>query len=64
MKLVINTELCGDWAGNTWEQDGAAAETGVKSCAEYVQNNPQAFKTAYWLINSISIFSNETVGAN
>ncbi|KEQ80122.1 hypothetical protein M438DRAFT_349146 [Aureobasidium pullulans EXF-150] len=64
MKLVINTELCGDWAGNTWEQDGAAAETGVKTCAEYVQNNPQAFKTAYWLINSISIFSNETVGAN
>ena len=60
MKLVINTELCGDWAGNTWEADGAAAETGVKTCAEYVQNNPQAFKTAYWLINSISIFSNET----
>lgn len=61
LQLVINTDFCGDWAGNAWEADGCAARTGVATCAEYVQNNPKAFETSYWLFNSISIFSNETV---
>ncbi|KAG9584997.1 glycoside hydrolase family 16 protein, partial [Aureobasidium melanogenum] len=60
LQLVINTDFCGDWAGNTWESDGCAAKTGVATCAEYVQNNPKAFETSYWLFNSISIYSNET----
>ncbi|KAI4715496.1 hypothetical protein E4T48_08314, partial [Aureobasidium sp. EXF-10727] len=63
LQLVINTDFCGDWAGNTWEVDGCAAKTGVGSCAEYVANNPKAFETAYWLFDSIKIFSNETAGA-
>ena len=60
LQLVINTDFCGDWAGNTWEADGCAASTGVATCAEYVANHPKAFETAYWLFNSISVFSNET----
>jgi hypothetical protein len=61
LQLVINTDFCGDWAGDTWESDGCAAKTGVSTCAEYVQNNPEAFATAYWLFDSISIYSNETL---
>lgn len=61
LSLVINTDFCGDWAGDTWEADGCAAKTGVATCAEYVMNNPKAFETAYWLFNSISIYSNETI---
>ncbi|KAI5235413.1 hypothetical protein E4T42_09713 [Aureobasidium subglaciale] len=64
LQLVINTDFCGDWAGNTWEADGCAAKTGVSTCAEYVQINPKAFETAYWLFNSISIYSNETASGN
>jgi hypothetical protein len=61
LQLVINTDFCGDWADNSWEADGCAAKTGVATCAEYVMNNPKAFETAYWLFNSISIYSNETL---
>lgn len=64
LQLVINTDFCGDWAGNSWISDGCATKTGVATCAEYVQNNPKAFETAYWLFNSISIYSNETVTDN
>ncbi|KAK6005513.1 hypothetical protein QM012_007155 [Aureobasidium pullulans] len=64
LQLVINTDFCGDWAGNSWESDGCATQTRVATCAGYVQNNPKAFETAYWLFNSISIFSNETVTEN
>ncbi|KAG9599923.1 glycoside hydrolase family 16 protein, partial [Aureobasidium melanogenum] len=64
LQLVINTDFCGDWAGNSWNSDGCAASTGTAICAEYVQNNPKAFETAYWLFNSISIFSNETTTDN
>ncbi|KAG9858383.1 glycoside hydrolase family 16 protein, partial [Aureobasidium melanogenum] len=64
LQLVINTDLCGDWAGNSWNSDGCAAKTGVATCAEYVQNNPKAFETSFWLFNSISIFSNETTTDN
>lgn len=63
LQLVVNTDFCGDWAGNTWEADGCAAKTGVSTCAEYVEKNPKAFASAYWLFNSITVFSNETAGA-
>jgi hypothetical protein len=62
LSLVINTDFCGDWSGNTWESDGCQASTGVSTCNEYVANNPKAFESAYWLFDSISIFSNETLG--
>jgi hypothetical protein len=43
LSLVINTDMCGDWAGQTWGSSGCAAKTGVASCNEFVANNPQAF---------------------
>lgn len=57
MTIVIDTTFCGDWAGKVWTSSGAAAATGVATCAAYVQNNPQAFKDAYFEIASIKMYS-------
>lgn len=64
MNAIINIDFCGDWAGQTWQTDGAQArvahKTGVNypTCAEYVAKNPQAFKDAYFDISSIKFYSN------
>lgn len=54
-KLIINTTLCGDWAGNVWnlpeyQKCSALAPT----CEEFVRGNPEAFQEAYWTFNRIS----------
>ncbi|KAJ9621009.1 hypothetical protein H2203_007596 [Taxawa tesnikishii (nom. ined.)] len=59
LSLVINTALCGDWAGadGVWDaKDGCAAKTGASTCQAYVAQHPEAFRDAYWLINSIKTF--------
>lgn len=52
MKVIFNTALCGDWAGKEWDKS-CAAKTGVKTCQEYVQNNPDAFADAYWEVKDL-----------
>ncbi|KFY38681.1 hypothetical protein V494_04266 [Pseudogymnoascus sp. VKM F-4513 (FW-928)] len=57
-RFIFNINFCG-WAGNTWSsypQCSAAAAT----CKEYVAQNPEAFKDAYWLINSLKVYSEAT----
>ncbi|GAA6018617.1 hypothetical protein JCM11491_006168 [Sporobolomyces phaffii] len=64
LMLVINTNLCGVWASGTWgtslayagQSQSPASITGHNDCASYVQNNGNAFKNAYWGINSIKIY--------
>ena len=51
MQVVINTCLCGDWAGSAFSQDGCG-----NNCNDYVANNPSAFSDAYWQINYIKIY--------
>ncbi|KAF2144668.1 glycoside hydrolase family 16 protein, partial [Aplosporella prunicola CBS 121167] len=53
-RIVLNTDFCGEWAGqpHIW-QEGCAAKTGSSTCQEYVINNPEAFKEAYWEIRSM-----------
>ncbi|KAK4497435.1 hypothetical protein PRZ48_011886 [Zasmidium cellare] len=58
MALIMNIDFCGDWAGKTWEADGAANRTGVATCDEYVANHPTAFKDAYFDIASVKFYSN------
>jgi len=55
-RLVINTCLCGDWAGSVWEYSPCYESSGKVSCNDYVQNNPKAFQDAYWSINYITIY--------
>jgi len=58
MSMIINTELCGDWAGadywyNTVHQCGAS--TG-QTCPNHVKYNGAAFSDAYWEINYVKVF--------
>ena len=57
MKMMINTNVCGDWAGNVWSGSGCGSAGG--SCNQFVDSmdaNPDAFKEAYWSFNSIRIY--------
>lgn len=61
MQIIINTEICGSWAGTVWNTPGAdgkspATVTGVSTCDSFAANNPSAFEQAYWAINSIRVF--------
>ena len=52
--IIFDTTFCGDWAGSTFATD-CPAYTG-QTCASYVQNNPAAFRDAYWFINSLKVY--------
>jgi len=54
-KIVFDITFCGDWAGSAWESDKACTAR-APSCKEYVRRNPEAFKNAYWLINSLKVY--------
>ena len=45
---IINTTLCGDWAGSAgaWSGSGCAASTGISTCEKFVRQNGQAFNNA------------------
>lgn len=43
--LVINTDLCGDWAGAL-----------TPDCVNIVKNNPALYDQAYWEINSVKVY--------
>ncbi|KAH7097273.1 family 16 hypothetical endo-1,3(4)-beta-glucanase from glycoside hydrolase [Auriculariales sp. MPI-PUGE-AT-0066] len=59
-RIILNTSLCGDWAGSarTWSSSGCAARYG-SSCDAFVERNPHAFREAYWNISAIRVY--ETV---
>lgn len=69
--LVFDTTFCGDWAGQVWGSNAQCSALSG-SCTDYVANNPAVFDDAYWLINSIKVYSgaidmkrsaaNETIG--
>jgi hypothetical protein len=52
LKIIFDTTFCGEWAGRVWD-DTCAASTGVKTCEEYVQNNPEVFASAYWEVKAL-----------
>jgi hypothetical protein len=49
LEMIINCNLCGDWAGGAYPG-------GWDACNQIVRNQPSAFKDAYWLINSIKYY--------
>lgn len=53
-QIVFDNTFCGAWAGQAWSASscGSLAPT----CQEYVQNNPSAFKDAYWSVLSLRVF--------
>ncbi|OSD05800.1 glycoside hydrolase family 16 protein [Trametes coccinea BRFM310] len=60
---IFDTTLCGDWAGNVWNDAGSpgqeqscAQRTGVSTCADFVQNHGSSFADAYWEVNYVKIY--------
>merc|ERR1719197_1195931 len=52
LQMVFNIDFCGSW---TEQQFSACAPTN-SSCPDYVQENGNMFKEAYWLINSVLVY--------
>ncbi|KAH7100358.1 family 16 hypothetical endo-1,3(4)-beta-glucanase from glycoside hydrolase [Auriculariales sp. MPI-PUGE-AT-0066] len=54
--VIINTSLCGDWAGSSsaWAASGCSS-TG--SCVDYVNQNSGAFWTAYWDFAALRMYT-------
>ncbi|PIL30890.1 hypothetical protein GSI_07059 [Ganoderma sinense ZZ0214-1] len=60
---IFDTTLCGDWAGNVWNDAGApgqeqscAARVGISTCEDFVRNHGAAFADAYWEVNYVKIY--------
>ncbi|KAF1956794.1 hypothetical protein CC80DRAFT_516284 [Byssothecium circinans] len=62
LKIIFNTAFCGDWAGKVWDEGGCAKKTGAKTCQEYVMNNPEAFKDAYWEVAGLRFYEGGSKG--
>ncbi|KAH0357474.1 hypothetical protein KCU83_g692, partial [Aureobasidium melanogenum] len=54
--IVIDTTLCGIWAGGTSATSGCAASTGFKTCEDYVKNKPEDFRSAFWTFKYLRVF--------
>jgi len=52
LRIVLNTALCGDWAGAVFPQQCP----GLGACNSYVQGNPKKFTDAYWSVNYIDVY--------
>ncbi|KHN94185.1 Glycosyl hydrolase family 16 protein [Metarhizium album ARSEF 1941] len=55
MKLVININFCGDWAGTAWRASDVCTKV-ADTCNEYVANNPRAFSNTYWDVRYIEAY--------
>lgn len=63
--MIINTELCGDWAGANGvynNQYSCGSQTGQYNCVDNVKYNGANFKKAYWEINSIKVYTGRSGG--
>ncbi|KAM3419485.1 hypothetical protein BST61_g5410 [Cercospora zeina] len=66
MQLIFNIDFCGTWAGPTFNSNTSCPVLDPAnqwtSCNIYVGNNPQAFKEAYFAVNSIVIYQSAPAG--
>jgi Glycosyl hydrolases family 16 len=54
LNIVFDTTTCGDWAGKVWADSTCAAL--APTCEEFVAKNKEAFREAYWAVNSLKVF--------
>jgi len=65
-RIVFDTTLCGDDAGNKWVSSGCAAKHGtpgtdpVAECEAFVRSSPHEFSEAYWELNHVSVWGELT----
>ncbi|KAF7898415.1 hypothetical protein EAF00_004861 [Botryotinia globosa] len=65
-KIIFDTTFCGGSAGKTgfWQETTCYDAEKYPTCDSYVGANPEAYKEAYWLINSVKVYQNDTLAAN
>ncbi|KAK3636418.1 hypothetical protein LTR56_014205 [Elasticomyces elasticus] len=61
MSIIINTDFCGDYAGQVYAYETPSCPLtpgadSLTSCVNFVGNNPSNFTEAYWQINSIRVY--------
>ena len=61
-QIMFDLTFCGQWAGQVWTTDDTCSSKAA-TCQAYVQNNPEAFSNAYWLINSLKVYQQNGAGA-
>jgi hypothetical protein len=54
--VIFTNTFCGDWAGAVWSENAECSAL-ASTCVDYVSNNPAAFKDAYWLVNSVKVYT-------
>lgn len=54
LRLVINTTICGEWAGNTFKN---GKNNGKYACEAFSVDPNNRYEDAYWYINYIKVFS-------
>ncbi|EME79233.1 glycoside hydrolase family 16 protein, partial [Pseudocercospora fijiensis CIRAD86] len=57
--IVFDTTFCGDWAGSAWAGDSQCSGL-ADTCSSYVENNPKAFSEAYWSVNALKVYQQES----
>lgn len=58
-RLIFDTTFCGDFAGNTYRQNGCPMynmQDQIQACVRYVAETPGAYRYGWWEINSIKIY--------
>ena len=65
--IVFDITFCGDWAGQdaVWKAD-AICSVKAATCQDYVAENPTAFASSFWEINSLKVYQqqiDESVGS-
>lgn len=61
-QIVFDLTFCGQWAGAVWGSSSCSSL--ASTCNAYVQNNPSAFKSAYWSVNSLRVYQNNGAVSN
>jgi len=54
--MIFDLTFCGDWAGRVF----AGACPGKGTCTSFVQHNPSEFAEAYWSINFVKVFTDNS----
>ena len=57
MKIIFDLTFCGDWDSYSFPTCAASHGLPTSSCTDFVANYPWEFEQAYWLINSVEVFT-------
>ncbi|MCJ1482109.1 hypothetical protein MMC06_002271 [Schaereria dolodes] len=58
--IIFDTTFCGSWAGDpgVWGNDPVCSKQ-ADTCKHFVENNPSAFQDAYWMVNSLRVYTSD-----